>query len=101
MTLGGYVYIIRSADSGRYYIGSTVDIGRRFKEHKQGKHHSSRRFSNSEMVFSQRFDRIEDARKAERRLKAFKRKDFLEKIIKDGIFDKFGAHSSVVRAGDS
>ncbi|MBU1726683.1 MAG: GIY-YIG nuclease family protein [Candidatus Omnitrophica bacterium] len=96
-----YVYIIQSRSNGRYYIGSTSDIDRRFKEHSQGKHHSSKRFPDPQLVFKQEFDSIEMAKKVELRLKSFKRKDFIEKIIKDGVIRKLGAHSSVVRAGDS
>jgi len=84
-----YVYIIQSADNKRYYIGSTKDIARRFNEHRQGKDYSSKRFPNPQLVFKQEFDNIQAAKKAENRLKSFKRKDFIEKIIKDGVIRGF------------
>ena len=31
------VYIIKSVKNSRYYIGSTIDIDRRLKEHNSGK----------------------------------------------------------------
>ena len=93
-----YVYILQSQDTGRYYTGSTTDIERRYQQHCQGKHHSSKRFSNPILVFKQQFENIEEARQVERKLKSFKRRDFLEKIIREGVFR---AHSSAVRAGDS
>jgi len=37
-----------------------------------------------ELVFSQMFDTLEEARKIELRLKKLKRKDYIEKIVKDG-----------------
>jgi len=79
-----FVYIIQSVNNGRFYIGSTTNIERRFKEHQQGKHHSSKRFPNPQLVFKQEFININVARKVESRLKSFKRRDFIEKIIKDG-----------------
>ena len=85
-----YVYIIRSADSGRYYTGSTIDIEKRFKQHQQGKHHSSKRFTNPQLVFKQEFNDIETARRVERRLKSYKRRDFIEKIIRDGVIRNLG-----------
>lgn len=85
-----YVYIIQSADSGRYYTGSTIDVEKRFKQHQLGKHHSSKRFPNPQLVFKQKFDNIETARKVERRLKSFKRRDFIEKIIRDGVVKSLG-----------
>ncbi|MBM3246639.1 MAG: hypothetical protein FJZ13_04855 [Candidatus Omnitrophica bacterium] len=85
-----YVYIIRSAINGRYYIGSTVDIERRFREHRYGKHHSSKRFPSPELVFTQEFHSIEFARSIERRLKAYKRRDYIEKVVKDGVIKNLG-----------
>ncbi len=36
------------------------------------------------LVFSQKFETIADARAIEKKLKSLKRKDYIEKIIKDG-----------------
>lgn len=84
------VYIIQSLDNRRYYIGSTTDIERRFKEHKQGKHYSSKRFPNPQLVFKQEFNDIKSARSIERKLKSFKRRDFIEQIVKDGVIKVAG-----------
>ena len=69
-----YVYILRCSD-GRYYVGSTRDsLERRVAEHNSGAlggYTKSRR--PVELVFSQGFDRIEDAIAAERRLKGWRR----------------------------
>jgi predicted GIY-YIG superfamily endonuclease len=59
-------------------------------QHRQEKHHSSKRFPSPQLVFEQKFDSIEIARKIERRLKSFKRKDFIKKIIKDGVIRSLG-----------
>ena len=54
-----------------------------------------------QLVFKQEFVNIDIARKVERRLKAFKRRDFIEKIVKDGVIKKFGPLAQSVRAVDS
>lgn len=79
-----FVYIIKSLTSGKYYIGSTSDINRRFKQHINGHTHTTKRFGELELVFSQKYTDLKDARIIERKLKKLKRKDYIEKIIKDG-----------------
>lgn len=80
-----YVYILQSVKNGRYYIGSTRDLKRRLKEHSQGKTKSLENILPVRLVFSQTFENYSMARKIEARLKKLKRRDYLEKIIHDGI----------------
>ena len=72
--MGGWVYILRCADSA-YYVGTTrADLERRVDEHNEGTHDGwtkSRR--PVVLVFSQSFARIEDAIAAERQLKGWSR----------------------------
>jgi putative endonuclease len=79
----GYVYILENSDH-KFYIGSTNDLNRRFKQHNSGHTYSTKRMGELNLVFSQIFDTLEEARKVELRLKKLKRKDYIEKIIKDG-----------------
>ena len=79
-----YVYILKGS-SGRFYIGSTSNIENRFAQHLRGHTHSTKRLGETlEIVFSQEFSSIEQARLVEKRIKSWKRRDFIEKIIKDG-----------------
>lgn len=78
------VYILQSIKSGKYYIGSTNDIERRIAEHNSGKTKSLRYLRPLKVVFNKTYPNISDARKIEWRLKQFKNKDILERIIKDG-----------------
>jgi putative endonuclease len=80
----GYVYILKTSSNNRFYIGSTDDLDRRFKQHNSGHTHSTKRMGELNLVFSQIFDTLEEARKVELKLKRLKRKDYIEKIIKDG-----------------
>ncbi len=69
-----YVYILCCRD-GRYYVGSTRStLERRVAEHNEGiygGYTKSRR--PLQLVFSQEFDRIDDAVAAERKLKGWSR----------------------------
>jgi putative endonuclease len=78
------VYILQGS-SGRYYVGSTTDVARRMSQHARGQTHTTKRIGDTfELVFTQKFDSIDQARKVERKIKSWKRKDFIQKIIKDG-----------------
>jgi putative endonuclease len=79
-----YVYILQSQKDGRYYIGSTVDLNKRLKQHMGGFTPSTKRFGEIKLVFSQKYQTLKQARYIEFKLKKFKRKDFIEKIVADG-----------------
>ncbi|MCA9355915.1 GIY-YIG nuclease family protein [Candidatus Nomurabacteria bacterium] len=80
------VYIIKSVKNSRYYIGSTIDIDRRLKEHNSGKVFSTKGNIPWELKIFLNCDNITDARRYEHRLKKYKRKDVIEKVILDGKF---------------
>ena len=79
----GYVYILESSDN-RFYIGSTNNLERRIYQHNHRHTHTTARMEKLELVFSQGFDTLETARIVEKRIKSWKRKDFIRKIITDG-----------------
>jgi putative endonuclease len=79
----GYVYILKN-EKGRYYVGSTTNVQRRMSQHVKGHTPSTRRMGKLELVFSQKFETLASARYIELRLKKFKRRDYIDKIVKDG-----------------
>lgn len=79
-----YVYILRSLVQDRFYIGSTNNLEQRFQEHSQGKVISTKAYLPWELVFKQECISYREARYLENRLKRFKRKDFIDKIVKEG-----------------
>jgi len=74
------VYILKS-ELGKYYIGSSDNLERRLKQHKEGTTPSTKRMGKMELVFYQSYQSLKDARSVEFKLKKLKRKDFIEKII--------------------
>jgi len=79
-----YVYILKSLKNGKFYIGSTLNIEERVKKHNNGYVYYTKRNLPFELVFKQEYPSLAIARKIEYRLKRFKRRDFIEKIIQEG-----------------
>jgi len=65
------VYILL-LENGNYYIGSTRDLNRRFKEHQRKDHAGTRYSMPLRILFSQECDTYSVARKIELKLKKLK-----------------------------
>ncbi|MEK7175776.1 MAG: GIY-YIG nuclease family protein [Patescibacteria group bacterium] len=78
-----FVYILKTS-SGKYYIGSTENIEKRITHHMGGFTPSTKRLGKVNLIFKQEYKTLSEARKIERKLKKLKRRDYIEKIIKDG-----------------
>ena len=79
-----FVYILQSELNGHYYIGSTEDVAERLTRHNAGKVSYSKKYRPWKKVFEQEFENRTIAQAVERKLKSWKRRDYLEKIIADG-----------------
>jgi putative endonuclease len=79
----GYVYILRSVKTNLFYIGSTTNVKERLNRHNKGEVLATRNFKPWNLEFFQEYETIGKARKIELKLKNLKRKDYIEKIIKD------------------
>ncbi len=77
------VYILKSK-SGTFYIGSTDNLERRLHQHDLGHTQTTRNMKFHELVLKQDYPSLEIARKIERKIKKLKRKDYIEKIVKEG-----------------
>ena len=80
------VYILKSTKNGKYYTGSTNDIERRTNEHNMGKVSATRKTKPWSLEIFIPCLNSTEAKQSEYRLKKYKRKDILEKVIKDVIF---------------
>ena len=79
------VYILQSEITKKYYVGSTQDLSRRIKEHFSGKVYTTKRMLPVRLVFTQKYSSIIIAKNIEKKLKAFKSKVIIQKIIEDGV----------------
>lgn len=82
--LMAFVYILQSQKNYRYYIGSTDNLQRRLEEHNNGKSKYTKLTKPFALVFSQEFPTISEAIRREYKLKKYKSKVIIEKIIEDG-----------------
>ncbi len=83
MVKEGMVYILKSQKNSSFYIGSTIDIANRFKEHNNSRVCATRNLRPLELVFFQTYPSISEARKIEYRLKKLKSRKIVERIIED------------------
>lgn len=80
------VYILRSDKNSCFYVGSTSDIEKRLIYHNLGRVKSTRNLRPWKLIRFLPCENEAVARGNELRLKKYKRKDILEKVIKDGMF---------------
>ncbi len=80
----GFVYIIQSIKLKIYYIGSSTNPEHRLKEHNTGRVKATKDKGPWILRFTQAYPTIKESRQIEYKLKKLKRRDYIEKIIRDG-----------------
>ncbi len=81
-----FIYILKCSDT-TYYTGVTSDIEKRIFEHQNGVHREAYTFTRRpvELVYSESYDKIEDAIQREKQVKDWSRKK-KEKLIRGDFF---------------
>ncbi len=79
----GFVYILKF-ESGKYYVGSTNDLERRLKQHSNKHTPTTTRLGSEALVLSQEYPTLQAARAVEYKIKALKRRDYIDRIVLDG-----------------
>ncbi len=64
-----YIYVLKSRKDGRHYIGFTLDLKNRYKEHNTGKVRSTFYRRPLELVYYECYKSRKIAQKRERQLK--------------------------------
>ncbi|MBI1366641.1 MAG: GIY-YIG nuclease family protein [Alphaproteobacteria bacterium] len=81
--MGGWVYMMANRPHGVLYVGVTADLGRRIHQHRNGEGSAfCRKYGIDRLVWSERFERIEDAIAFEKRIKKWRR-DWKIRLIED------------------
>jgi putative endonuclease len=76
-----WVYILRNIDTDRYYIGSTIDLNRRLKQHRSGNTRTTRILKTYELAYTEEYVLEKEAREREKQIKAHKSKIYIKKLI--------------------
>lgn len=79
-----YVYILKSREADKSYVGHTDNLDRRMSEHNSGKHFYTKRYMPWEVLYVEEFENIEEAIKREKYLKTASGRRFIKKV-----FEKF------------
>jgi len=79
----GFVYILKSEKNNSFYIGSTQDVEKRFKEHNDGSNKYTKSLLPWKLEFYKKYPTIRGARQIEYKLKRKKSRKILEQIIRD------------------
>ncbi len=77
-----YTYILKSKNFGTYYIGVSGKFKERIKKHNRGEVKSTKSKKPWLLVYREVFETLSEARKRELKLKSFKNRKALEKLIK-------------------
>jgi len=64
-----YVYLLQSRKDLKFYVGSTNDLRKRFKEHSEGKVFSTGTRRPLDLIYYEAYKEESDARKREKSLK--------------------------------
>jgi putative endonuclease len=78
-----YVYILKSKNTNRLYVGRTDDLRRRIKEHKDRKNWTTKRMLPVELIFYEAFTNKQDAIRREKYLKTSKGKSTLKMMLRE------------------
>jgi putative endonuclease len=77
-----YVYLLRSAECGRCYVGWTRDLKRRLSEHHRGKNATTKRWAKVRLIFYEAFHSETDSRRRERYLKTSKGRSAIRQMLR-------------------
>jgi len=80
----GFLYILKSLKTGKYYIGSSINPEKRLVElHNKKKVKATKYQTLYVLLFKQKYPTVRESRIIERKLKMMKSKTIIDKIIKD------------------
>lgn len=71
--------MIRSEKDGRFYVGMTENIERRFREHNSGKTRSTKGYVPWKLVLTEVYETRKEARAREKYLKSGVGKEYIKK----------------------
>ena len=76
-----YVYILYSKLLDKYYVGSTTDISERLKKHLNNHKGFTARAKDWELKYKEQYETKPEALKRELKIKNWKSKKMIEKLI--------------------
>jgi len=81
-----FVYILEAKENKRFYIGQTENLEERVKRHNKGYNLSTRAYIPWDLKWWKDFETRSEAIKIERKLKGIKKREGLEKFVRENDF---------------
>jgi len=76
-----YVYVLRSIEFERNYVGFTTNVDRRLKDHNSGRTKSTRPYKPWKVILFERFSSKMEALSREKFLKTGQGRDYIKKLL--------------------
>lgn len=77
-----YVYILKSLETGKYYIGSCNNIAERLSRHNKKQVKSTKAFAPWTVFHKETFNTLSEARDRENQIKLWKSRSAIENLVK-------------------
>ncbi len=74
-------YILKSQSTGKFYIGSTLDLDQRLAEHHRGHSPYTRGRGPWTLAYSEHYATLPEARRRERKIKSWKSSRSVQELI--------------------
>ena len=75
------MYILQSQSTGKFYIGSCMDLPDRLRHHQGGHTPSTRRRGPWNLVYRENFETLSEARQREKQIKSWKSHRSIQELI--------------------
>ena len=85
-----FVYVLQSELDGGFYVGMTIDIERRLRQHNRGSQRSTRARRPLRLVFDEAYTSRTEARSRERFWKSGQGRELLRGVVADAGIPKTG-----------
>ncbi len=76
-----YTYVLRSLKDNSYYVGSTNNVNKRYKQHLEGNVKTTKSRLPLKLVFVKKFETYSEARSFELKIKSWKKRSSIEKML--------------------
>jgi putative endonuclease len=77
-------YILQSIKFDKIYIGQTSNIEKRLERHNKKRVRSTKAYAPYKVIFSRNFSSRSESMRFEKKLKSYKSKDYILRLIEEG-----------------
>ena len=88
-----WFYILKNEVTNKYYTGSTINLKKRLKQHLRGNTRTTRVLKTYKLIYWEKFDKIDIARRREKQIKSYKSK-------KDSFLRQFSVYNMLIIVSD-